>query len=111
MSVLDVEDAWDINNKGQILCGSSLLQIGESSSLYEDGSYYALNDLVLNLGGWSMLDGLAINDSGQIVGTGYIDGEEHAFLMTPMPEPTSLMFLFFAGFMGKGILIQSRKES
>ena len=97
MTVLDVEDAWDINNVGQILCGSGSLKDGESNFLYEAGNYYALDDLVLNLDGWSMLDGYSINDLGQIVGSGYIDGEEQAFLMTPVPEPGIWVLLTVGG--------------
>ena len=32
----------------------------------------------------------AINDAGQIVGSGSIGGQTHAFLLTPVPEPSAL---------------------
>lgn len=40
-----------------------------------------------------------INDKGEITGYGYIDNgygffDKHAFLLTPIPEPSSLLFLF-----------------
>jgi len=30
-----------------------------------------------------------INDSGQIVGTGVLNGEKHGYLLTPIPEPAT----------------------
>jgi probable HAF family extracellular repeat protein len=39
-----------------------------------------------------------INDAGQITGFGYtIDGAEHAFLLTPVPEPSSLVRAVLGG--------------
>jgi len=44
--------------------------------------------------GWSNLNATGINDAGQIVGQGLINGQEQAFLMTPIaeqvPEPGAL---------------------
>lgn len=46
---------------------------------------------------WShLVDANGINDRGQIVGRGLINGEFHAFLMTPIPEPGSLALLTVA---------------
>jgi probable HAF family extracellular repeat protein len=42
-----------------------------------------LNDLIGSNSGWILLEATGINFRGQIVGTGMIDGEEHAFLLTP----------------------------
>jgi probable HAF family extracellular repeat protein len=106
----NISCAYDINNVGNIVgavgCPGKI-----HAALWEDGNVVDLNDLISSSSGWELEFAEAINDSGQIVGFGNINGETHAFLLTSIPEPTSLMFLFFAGFMGKGILIQSRKES
>jgi len=44
--------------------------------------------------GWTNLNATGINDAGQIVGEGLINGQEQAFLMTPIaeeiPEPGAL---------------------
>jgi len=52
-----------------------------------------LNSLIDPLAGWTLIRGWAINDVGQITGTGVIGGEEHAFLLTPVPEPASFALL------------------
>lgn len=55
-----------------------------------------LNSLLPEGSGWSCLRiARGINDYGQIVGEGYINGQARAFLMTPIPEPaTSSLFVF-----------------
>jgi hypothetical protein len=47
--------------------------------------------------GWDFSDALAINDAGQIVGQGKIDGQYRAFVLTPVPEPSTLVMLLVAG--------------
>jgi probable HAF family extracellular repeat protein len=49
-----------------------------------------LNMLTDPLSGWELTHAYAINDAGQIAGYGQIGGETHAFLLTPVPEPTSV---------------------
>lgn len=39
----------------------------------------------------------AINDAGQIVGSGEIDGELSLFIATPVPEPIAVIYLLLAG--------------
>ena len=43
-----------------------------------------LNKLIPAGSGWVLLQAFGINNSGQIVGTGTIHGEEHGFLLTPV---------------------------
>jgi probable HAF family extracellular repeat protein len=42
-----------------------------------------LNNLIPANSGWTLLEATGINVRGQIVGTGMIQGDEHAFLLTP----------------------------
>lgn len=69
-------------------------QIVGDNFLYSAGQFSDLNALIPTSSGWSRLSPSRINNAGQIVGQGLIDGEEHAFLMTPIgqtvPEPSSL---------------------
>jgi probable HAF family extracellular repeat protein len=66
-------------------------QVIGSNYLYSNGQYTLLKDLIPTSSGWSNLYATAINDAGQIVGKGQLtDGAVHAFLMTPVPEPSAL---------------------
>jgi len=63
-----------------------------------------LNDLVdpVSAAGWHLDIALGINDAGQIVGYGLLDGNLRGFLLSallPVPEPSTwaLMFLGLAG--------------
>ena len=49
-----------------------------------------LNDLIDSASGWTLASATAINDSGWIVGNGTNSlGQSHAFLLTPIPEPST----------------------
>jgi probable HAF family extracellular repeat protein len=60
-----------------------------SAVLWEDGRVTDLNDLIPANSGWKLIDAYAINESGQIVGSAFKDGNEsdlgqlRAFLLTP----------------------------
>jgi probable HAF family extracellular repeat protein len=65
-------------------------------SLYKDGKRIDLNTLIPSNAGWTLLSASAINNSGQIAGSGYAPGGLHAYLLTPTaeaPEPGSLTLL------------------
>ena len=54
-----------------------------------------LNDVIPTDSGWDLREAKDINESGQIVGGGLYNGKYHAFLMTPVPEPNSIILLGF----------------
>lgn len=77
-----------LNNRGQV--------IGESSGgafLWEKGRMQFLGDLTQNMDGWNRLEVFGINDAGYIVGEGSHLGQRRAFLLTPVPEPSSIVLL------------------
>ncbi|AOE49692.1 DUF3466 family protein [Kangiella sediminilitoris] len=78
--------ANDINNNGQVV-GRALVSsptLGEFAAfLYEGGEMKNLNELIACNTGWKLTEATAINDSGQIVGFGSIDGEVRAFRLDP----------------------------
>jgi hypothetical protein len=55
-----------------------------------------LNGLIAVGSGWVLNQAYAINGAGQITGYGAIGGASHAFLLTPVPEPSSLSLLGLA---------------
>lgn len=90
--------AWDINNRGQIV-GES----GVHAFLWEDGIMYDLNDFIPANPEWRLSGAHAINEHGQIAGWGRIGDGEHAFLLTPIPEPSPL---FLAGLAALALLLR-----
>jgi probable HAF family extracellular repeat protein len=60
-----------------------------------------LNTLISPTCGWSLGSGYGINNLGQICGSGINpQGQPHAFLLTPIPEPASALLLI----VGAGML-------
>jgi probable HAF family extracellular repeat protein len=94
--------AYDINDLGMAV-GEANNNPGEGYALlWIDGTGYDLNTLIPADSRWLLRSATAINDAGQIVGYGRPGatpsnpigiGSDHAFLLTPVPEPT-LLWLF-----------------
>mgnify|MGYP001004540270 FL=1 len=70
--------AVDINNAGLIV-GSS----GGHAVLWESGQMLDLNSQIPVDSGWLLQSARAINDKGQIVGRGSLNGQARAYLLTP----------------------------
>jgi len=49
--------------------------------------------LTANPEGMTLVEALDINDNGYIVGFGIVGGADHAFLLSPVPEPGTLTLL------------------
>jgi probable HAF family extracellular repeat protein len=87
--------ARGINDAGQVV-GDSFTVIAAGNKLhaflYSGGSMVDLNSLIDPASGWTLTEADAINDAGQIVGHGTINGQTHAFLLKPtaLPEPSSI---------------------
>ena len=75
-----------INNSGQVVGYSSIAPVSGSfhAFLYSNGNMIDLNTLIDPSSGWTLQSGQGINDLGQITGYGVINGQTHAFLMTPV---------------------------
>lgn len=73
-----------INNRGQIVGFSIPGPLGSGRAfLWQNGVMTDLNTLIPEGSPWYLLQALSINDAGQIVGYGTINGDVHAFLATP----------------------------
>jgi probable HAF family extracellular repeat protein len=91
-----------INAHGQVVGNISMDSYPWDTShthafLYSDSTMIDLNTLIDPLSGWTLQSATDINDSGQIVGWGvgpnFGPNEAHAFLLTPIPEPSILILL------------------
>ncbi len=81
--------AYGINQSG-VIVGDAENSAGQWRAIVDiDGSMEDLNNLISPTSGWSLTAATAINDSGQIVGY----GSNGDFLLTPMPEPSTLDLL------------------
>jgi probable HAF family extracellular repeat protein len=56
-----------------------------------------LNSLIDPSSGWQLWAAMAINDAGQIVGTGWFNGKDTAFRLDPIPEPATWRLLGLGG--------------
>jgi probable HAF family extracellular repeat protein len=76
--------AYGIDNLGRIVGAADSDGTGLQAVLYSGGLILNLNTLIPTGSGWVLVAARAINDQGQIVGDGIIDGKEQAFLLTPV---------------------------
>lgn len=60
-----------------------------------------LNALIDPTTGWKLQSAASINDNGWIVGYGLHNGQEAAFLLTPIPEPCTLALIGLGGLLLK----------
>jgi len=78
--------ASGINDRGQVV-GRSIAANGEDHAfLWYGGVMLDLNDAIPSGSGWTLTEAASINDTGQIVGFGFITGQTHAFLLTPIKD-------------------------
>ena len=77
--------AYGINNEDQAVGYSTLSDGASHAFLYSGGVLFDLNNLIGDNLGWTLDAAYAVNDAGQIVGTGKLNGIEHAFLLDAAP--------------------------
>src|SRR6478752_202912 len=82
--------SYNLSAGGQVV-GASEVQLTSDHThafRYTSGSGMVdLNTLIDPLSGWELSDAADINSAGQITGQGLINGEYHAYLLTPIPLP------------------------
>jgi probable HAF family extracellular repeat protein len=96
----DISYAAAINDSAQIVGASDSILDGSDgfgtdlrACLWENNQAIDLNTLIDPNSGWFLMYAHDINNQGMIVGKGMIDSEQHAFLMTAIPEPCSLLLM------------------
>jgi probable HAF family extracellular repeat protein len=86
--------AHDINASGHVVGSSTLTSDGNFNDthafIYRDGEIHNLNSLIDPSSQWTLINAKGINDRGQIVGWGWHDGYPRAYLLTPIPEPSTV---------------------
>ena len=85
--------AYGINNSGQVVGWAYTTGNAWHAFLYNGSTMIDLNTLIDPLSGWTLRDAWDINDAGQIVGWGYNGRQYHAFLLTPVPEPSTFVLI------------------
>ncbi len=95
--VQDYSLAYDINDDRQIVgysVGEPLGSLGRRATLWDDGQLLDLNNLIDPNSGWLLYHADGINNRGEIIGFGRSPrGTDEGFLLTPVPEPSSLTLL------------------
>ena len=96
-----------INNQGMVVGDAEVAVPNDVPSshafVYARGIMQDLNSLIPENSGWLLQNAFGINESGYIVGDGSIGDKTYAFLLTPVPLPTTLPMLASA-FCGVGLL-------
>jgi len=105
--------AYGINDMGQVVGVSKSFVSGpERAFVWTSANGMIDLNTVLDASGdgWFLYDAYAINDAGQIAGYGAspVTGESQAFLLTPIPEPSSLLALL-CGLGGVGMMWRKRR--
>lgn len=101
--------AFGINDTSQIV-GNAWYTAGGRwhGAMWDGANTYDLDDLITERG-WQIDNASDVNNRGQIVGSAYHNGAYHAFLMTPVPEPSSA-FALLAGILGIPLVVRMRRK-
>lgn len=110
--------AADINDFGQVVGWSDIINEPREIHAFiwdETSGFQDLNNLIPANSGWILEGANGINNKGQIVGSGFINGQKNAFLLTPIsqsvPEPVSSLSLLAFGTCGVGLALQKKLTS
>lgn len=81
-----------VNEFGTVVGESSPVGVNPIHAfIYEGSAMSDLNSLVDASGaGWVLSSATGINDNGAICGWGYLNGDLRGFVLTPVPEPSTL---------------------
>jgi probable HAF family extracellular repeat protein len=77
--------AYAINERGDIVGFSEGADASARAVIVTAGVMRDLNGLIPSGSGWVLTEARDINDTGSIVGTGWLNGEQRGFLLTPTP--------------------------
>jgi probable HAF family extracellular repeat protein len=86
--------AQGINSLGQIVGSAFTASGGSHAFIVDKGNMTDLNTLIPSNSGWVLTQATGINDSGRIVGNGLYNGNQRAFLLTPVSSQLNLTGIF-----------------
>jgi probable HAF family extracellular repeat protein len=75
--------AWDVNLDGDVVGASGIGCSYSKACIWRAEKLYDLNTLIPQDSGWKLFNAAAINDRGQIAGTGTFNGELYGFVLNP----------------------------
>jgi probable HAF family extracellular repeat protein len=95
LGALDTGVSWAyaVNASGQAVGSAGVTGADDHACLFNNGAVLDLNTVIDTSSGWALEEAHDINDQGCIVGEGMINGVQHAFLLTPVPEPSTVVFV------------------
>jgi len=108
-----------INDSGAVVGNGCDIDFGffTCDAFYnKNGKMQLLLDLVSNPSGWELANAVDINNSGQIIGTGFFNGHLAGFILNPLadgvPEPQNWALLILGfGAVGTAVRLQKQKKS
>lgn len=108
----DFSAANAINELGQVVGSSELANGDIRAFLFDEDTMFDLNDLIADDVNFVLTEAVGINEKGQIAVNGFFGNDTQttrAFLLTPVPEPTSMLGMLAFG-AGAGILRKRNKQ-
>jgi probable HAF family extracellular repeat protein len=99
----DNSAARAVNSAGLIVGDAELVPndtTHHAFSFITGGSMTDLNMLIPGGSGWTLISATGVNDLGQIVGYGSINGEVHGYVLTTVPEPSACAAMLGLGALG-----------
>ena len=106
--------ARGINNLGWVVGQADQAPGDNRAFLWVHGVMIDLNDLIPGGSGWQLVSANDINDRGQIVGRGFLNGQDRAFLLTPVsaiPAASGYGVLAMAAFLIAGGVYVFRRRA